>query len=151
MRMQGVGSSELTHVDLFAGIGGSSLALERVGARTVAAVEIDKYCRGALGRRFPGAALFEDVAKVGGDELRAVGFVPERGIVTGGFPCEDISIAGRGAGLAGERSGMFFHFVRLLDELHPRWFILENVPRLLSVNGGRDMATIKWIPLLNLS
>jgi site-specific DNA-cytosine methylase len=91
---------------------------------------------------FPGAAMFTDIKDVRGDDLRAAGFVPERGIITGGFPCQDISIAGRGAGLAGNRSGLFWEIIRLLDDLHPKWFILENVPRLLSINGGRDMGTV---------
>lgn len=132
----------LTHVDLFAGIGGFSTALERAGAKTVAAVEVDKYCQEQLRLRFPDVTVFGDIKEVSGDDLRAAGFVPERGVITGGFPCQDISVAGRGAGLAGARSGLFSEIVRLLDDLQPRWFVLENVPRLLSINGGRDMATV---------
>lgn len=132
----------LTHVDLFAGIGGFGLALERAGAKTVASVEIDKNCQNILRRHFPGATIFDDITKVGGDELRAAGFIPERGVITGGFPCQDLSIAGRGAGLAGGRSGLFWEIVRLLDDLQPRWFILENVPRLLTINDGRDMGSV---------
>jgi len=134
--------TQLTHVDLFAGVGGFSLALERAGAKSVANVEIDKYCRQILGRHFPSAKQFDDIKNVSGDDLRSAGFIPERGIITGGFPCQDISIAGKGAGLSGDRSGLFWEIVRLLEELHPKWFILENVPRLLSINGGRDMATV---------
>lgn len=134
--------TQLTHVDLFAGVGGFSLALERAGAKTVANVEIDKYCRQILARHFPDAKQFDDIKNVSGDDLRSAGFIPERGIITGGFPCQDISIAGKGAGLSGDRSGLFWEIVRLLEELHPKWFILENVPRLLSINGGRDMATV---------
>lgn len=110
--------------------------------KTVAAVEIAPPARRVFARNFPDAALFDDVTKVGGDDLRAVGFVPERGIITGGWPCQDISVAGQGRGLAGERSGLFSEIVRLLEELHPRWFVLENVPRLLSINGGRDMGAV---------
>lgn len=134
--------SDLTLVELFAGIGGFSCGFERAGVRTVAAVEIDAAARSVLAKNYPNVALFDDVTKVGGDELRAVGFVPERGIITGGWPCQDISVAGRGKGLAGERSGLFSEVVRLLEELHPRWFVLENVPRLLSINGGRDMGAV---------
>ncbi len=108
----------------------------------MASVEIDKHCQKVLAKHFPDSALFDDVAKVSGDDLRAVGFVPERGIITAGFPCQDISIAGKGRGLSGERSGLFWEIVRLLDELHPKWFMLENVPRLLTINGGRDMDTV---------
>lgn len=134
--------SDLTLVELFAGIGGFSCGFERAGVRTVAAVEINPAARSVLENNFPDAALFDDVTKVGGDELRAVGFVPERGIITAGWPCQDISIARRGEGLTGHRSGLFSEVVRLLSELQPRWFVLENVPRLLSVNAGRDMGIV---------
>lgn len=134
--------TDLTLVELFAGIGGFSCGFERAGVKTVAAVEIDPAARRIFSRHFPDAVLFDDVTKVGGDDLRAVGFVPERGIITGGWPCQDISVAGRGEGLAGERSGLFSEIVRLLVELQPRWFVLENVPRLLTINGGRDMGAV---------
>jgi DNA (cytosine-5)-methyltransferase 1 len=134
--------SDLTLVELFAGIGGFSCAFESVGVKTVAAVEIDANARRVLAKNFPEATLFNDVTEVSGDALRAVGFVPERGIITAGWPCQDISVAGRGNGLAGERSGLFSEILRLLDELRPQWFLLENVPRLLSINGGRDMGTV---------
>ena len=134
--------TEMTLVELFAGIGGFSCGFESVGVKTVAAVEINEAARSVLARRMPNIALFDDVTKVGGDDLRAVGFVPERGIITGGWPCQDLSVAGHGPGLAGERSGLFSEIVRLLDELQPKWFVLENVPRLLSINGGRDMGAV---------
>ena len=134
--------TDLTAVSLFAGVGGFDLALERNGVKVVAAVEIDKHARGVLERRFPDTTLFEDVTEVTGDQLRAAGFVPERGIITGGFPCQDLSVAGKRAGLEGGRSGLFWHIVRLAKELQPKWLILENVPGLLSSNGGQDMGTV---------
>lgn len=124
--------SELTAVSLFAGIEGFGLALDRCGVTVKASVEIDAECRGVIARHFPQVKLFNDVRTVTGDELRAAGFVPERGILTGGFPCQDLSIAGRRAGLGGARSGLFWEIMRLADELSPRWLILENVPGLLS-------------------
>lgn len=132
----------LTAVSLFAGVGGFDLAMERNGIDVVAAVEIDEKARAVLARRFPNTRLFADVTKVSSNELRDAGFVPDRGIITGGFPCQDLSVAGRRAGLAGERSGLFWHIIRLVDELHPRWIVLENVPGLLSSEGGRDMGII---------
>ena len=131
-----------TFIDLFAGIGGFSCGFEKAGAVTVAAVEIDPQCRELLGNKFPNAKLFDDVTKVSGDELRAAGFVSERGILTAGWPCQDISVAGRGKGLSGDRSGLFWEVARILRELEPAWFVLENVPRLLSINGGRDMGAV---------
>ncbi len=122
----------LTLVSLFDGIGGFPLAFERAGARTVATVEIDTAAAAVSARHFPQAQQFDDVTKVTGDELRSVGFVAERGVVTAGWPCQDFSVAGRRAGLAGARSGLWWHVVRLLDECKPRWFVGENVPGLLS-------------------
>jgi DNA (cytosine-5)-methyltransferase 1 len=134
--------SDLTVVSLFDGIGGFPLAFERAGATTVATVEIDKAAAAISARHFPHAHQFDDVTKVTGDDLRAVGFVPERGLITAGWPCQDLSVAGRRAGLGGARSGLWWEVVRLLDELHPKWFVGENVPGLLSSNGGRDMGAV---------
>lgn len=133
---------ELTAVSLFAGVGGFDIALERAGVKVVAAVEIDDNARGVLKHRFPNHQLFNDVCEVTGEQLRSAGFIPNNGIIVGGFPCQDLSVAGRRAGLAGERSGLFWEIVRLVDELRPRYLILENVPGLLSSNRGRDMGTV---------
>jgi DNA (cytosine-5)-methyltransferase 1 len=124
--------SGLTAVSLFAGIEGFGLALERSGITVKAAVEIDPACRGILRRHFPRTALFSDVTKVTAREILAAGFVPRRGILAGGWPCQDLSIAGLRAGLGGARSGLFWHFMRLADELRPQWILAENVPGLLS-------------------
>lgn len=140
--LTGWGGEQITLVELFAGIGGFSAAFENFGVKTTGMVEIDPKCRSVLRKNFPEAALFDDVTKVSGNDLRATGFVPERGVLTGGWPCQDISIAGKQKGLAGSRSGLFWEVVRLLSELHPKWFILENVPRLLSINNGRDMGAV---------
>ena len=134
--------TDLTAVSLFAGVGGFDLALERNGVKVVAAVEIDKNARQVLERKFPETQIFNDVTEVTSDQLRAAGFVPERGIITGGFPCQDLSVAGKRAGLSGGRSGLFWEVVRLARELQPKWLILENVPGLLSSNGGQDMGTV---------
>ena len=134
--------TDLTAISLFAGVGGFDLAMQRNGIKTVATVEIDKNARGVLERRFPDATHFTDVTKVTGDELKAAGFIPERGIITGGFPCQDLSVAGKRAGLAGKRSGLYWEIIRLVDELSPAYLVLENVPGLLSSNGGRDMGTV---------
>lgn len=122
----------LTLVSLFDGIGGFPLALSRAGVRTVATVEIDESAAAVSARHFPDAAQFSDVTEVSADDLRAAGFVPGRGIITAGWPCQDFSVAGRRAGLAGARSGLWWEVVRLLAELQPCWFVGENVPGLLS-------------------
>lgn len=137
-------SVNLTAVSLFAGIqvGGFDLALERAGVKVVAAVEIDPAARKVLARHFPDTVLFEDVREVTGDALRAAGFVPERGIVTAGWPCQGNSPAGHRKGLADPRSGLWSHVVRLLAVLRPAWFFGENVAGLLSVNRGADFAVV---------
>jgi DNA (cytosine-5)-methyltransferase 1 len=132
----------LTAVSLFAGIGGIDRALERAGVHVVAAVEIDPACREVLRRHFPKVKLFEDVTEVTGDQLRAAGFVPGRGLVAAGWPCQGNSVAGRRGGMADPRSGLWRHVVRLLAETRPRWFLGENVPGLLSISGGRDFGTV---------
>ena len=131
-----------TAVSLFAGIGGFDLALERQGVKVVASVEIDKKAQDVLRRHFPNSTIFGDITGVTGEQLRATGFEPANGIITGGFPCQDLSVAGKRAGLAGKRSGLFWEICRLLDETRAQTFILENVPGLLSSNGGKDMAVV---------
>lgn len=116
--------------------------MQRCGIDVVASVEIDKHASKVLAARFPNTHLFSDVSEVTGEQLRAVGFDPDNGIITGGFPCQDLSIAGARRGLAGERSGLFWQIIRLADELRPKWLVLENVPGLLSSNGGKDMGIV---------
>jgi len=131
-----------TAVSLFAGVGGFDLALERAGVKVVASVEWDKHAQNVLRKQFPNAQVFGDIQGVTGEQLRAAGFDPTDGIITGGFPCQDLSVAGKRAGLAGSRSGLFWEICRLLDETRTQTFILENVPGLLSSNNGRDMAVV---------
>lgn len=131
-----------TAVSLFAGVGGFDLALERQGVKVVASVEIDKKASAVLAKHFPDSQLFGDIQEVTGEQLIQAGFNPVGGIITGGFPCQDLSVAGKRAGLTGKRSGLFWEICRLLDETKAENFILENVVGLLSSNGGADMATV---------
>lgn len=117
----------LNGLDLFSGIGGLSLAL-KPWARTVAYCENDRYAQSVLLSRMRSgelchAPIWDDVRTLRGDSLG--NWID---IIFGGFPCQDISIAGYGAGLAGKRSGLFFEIVRLARELRPRFVFLENVP-----------------------
>jgi DNA (cytosine-5)-methyltransferase 1 len=134
--------TNLTAVSLFAGVGGFDLALERNGVKVVASAEIDKHARSVLARHFPNATQYDDVRKVTADGLRTAGFIPERGIITGGFPCQDLSVAGKRAGLAGVRSGLFYEIARIADETRAKWLVLENVPGLLSSQRGADMGAV---------
>jgi len=162
-------------LDLFSGIGGFSLGLERAGMRTVAFCEIDPYARAVLRKHWPDVPCYEDVRAVTAARLRADGILGaatsvadaelstangsrggdersnaagrrQRGfarsdihsvdVICGGFPCQDISYAGKGAGLAGERSGLWREIARLVGEIRPRYVILENVSALLSRGLG---------------
>ena len=132
----------ITGVSLFAGVGGFDLAMERNGVNVVASVEIDKHCQKVLANRFPNSKLFDDVTTVTGEELLNVGFNPSKGIIAGGFPCQDLSVAGKRAGLAGERSGLFWEIARIVEETKSEYFLIENVPGLLSSNKGRDFGVV---------
>jgi DNA (cytosine-5)-methyltransferase 1 len=113
-------------LDLFSGIGGFSLGLERAGMRTVAFCEIEPYCRAVLRKHWPDVPIFEDVRNLRAEHVGTVD------VICGGFPCQDISLAGKGAGLAGERSGLWSEYQRLISELRPAWVIAENVSALRS-------------------
>src|SRR5450631_4527663 len=109
-------------LDLFSGIGGFSLGLERAGMRTIAFCEIDPFCRDVLARHWPEVTCHEDVRT-----LRGI----TADVICGGFPCQDISGAGNGAGLEGSRSGLWKEYARLIGEVRPRYAIVENVSALL--------------------
>lgn len=117
-------------LDLFSGVGGFSLGLERAGMRTVAFCEIEPFCRAVLAKHWPGVPCYDDVRTLTASRLAADGVVP--GVICGGFPCQDLSIAGRGAGLSGDRSGLWFEYLRVIEEVRPSWVIIENVPALRS-------------------
>ena len=107
---------------LFSGIGGLELGLQSSGiGRTVWQVEKSEFCRRVLERHWPGVERFEDVKECGEQNL------PHVDLICGGFPCQDVSAAGKGAGLAGERSGLWFEFARIVGELRPQWVVVENV------------------------
>ena len=133
---------ELTGVSLFAGIGGFDLAMQRQGVKVVASVEIDKNCNKVLAQHFPNTKQFNDITEVKGSDLIEAGFTPDRGIITGGFPCQDLSVAGKRAGLAGARSGLFWEAARIVEETQSNWFIIENVPGLLTSNSGADFGVV---------
>ena len=126
----------LRYLSLFSGIGGFDLGFDRAGMVCAGQVEFDEKARAVLARHWPDVPRLNDVREVQGDEFGAVD------LICGGFPCQDVSVAGRRAGLAGERSGLWYEFHRLIDRVRPRWAVIENVPGLLSSNGGRDFAAV---------
>ncbi len=135
----------LTFGSLFAGIGGLDIGLERAGMQCAWQVEIDDYATRVLERHWPNVARFRDVRDCGAGNLGPVD------LICGGFPCQDVSFAGKRAGLGGERSTLWSEFARIVDEIKPRWVLAENVAGLLSANDGqffgtvlRDLATIGY-------
>lgn len=121
---------KLRVLDLFSGIGGFSLGLERTGGfETVAFCEIEEFPRRVLAKHWPDVPCYRDVRELTGERLTADGIAVD--VICGGFPCQDISRAGNRAGMAGERSGLWFEYARLIGELRPRFVIVENVSALL--------------------
>lgn len=125
-------------LDLFSGIGGLTTALSK-WVIPIAYCESDRYAQSVLlsrmaGGDLPRAPIWDDVCSLDGQSL----LLPGVDIIYGGFPCQDISVAGSGAGLAGERSGLFFEISRLVRELSPNFVFLENVPA-ITTRGGLDV------------
>ena len=126
---------KLRVLDLFSGIGGFSLGLERTGGfETVAFCEIEPYPRAVLAKHWPGVPIYDDVRTLTADALRRDGIAVD--VICGGFPCQDLSRAGTGAGITGDRSGLWSEFARLIGELRPDYAILENVAALLDDGMG---------------
>ena len=130
----------MRHLDLFSGIGGFALAASWVWKKDYEPVvfcEIDKFCWKVLKKHWPNVPIIEDIKKLNGVE-----YAGTTALITAGFPCQDLSIAGKRKGLKGKQSGLFYELARIIEMVKPKWIILENVPGLLSVNNGKDMAEI---------
>jgi len=160
----------MKHFDLFSGYGGFTLALEKVyghnsinqgregnrknlssdgnisdiehgnrrteSAETIGFSEIDKYASAVLKHRWPNIKNYGDITKIDWSK------VPDFDLLTGGSPCQDLSIAGKRAGLEGNRSGLFYEYMRAVREKQPKYFIWENVKGALSSNKGFDFAAV---------
>jgi DNA (cytosine-5)-methyltransferase 1 len=133
-------------LDLFSGIGGFSLGLERTGGfQTVGFCEIEPYCQAVLRKHWPEVPIYDDVRKLSVGRLASDGIEPD--VICGGFPCQDISVAGKGEGIEGERSGLWSEFARLIGEIRPRFAIVENVSNLLGRGLDRvlgDLAALRF-------
>jgi site-specific DNA-cytosine methylase len=130
---------DLTYLELFAGAGGMSLGLETAGWRCVAHAEIEPHARAVLRHHWPDVPLYGDVAELDGTQFRGVT------MVTGGSPCQDLSIAGKRAGMtegSGTRSSLFFEQVRIWNESQAPYILWENVYGAFSSNAGRDFAAV---------
>lgn len=133
----------LTFVSLFSGVGGFDLGLEAAGWRCVAQVEWDTQCQAVLARHWPDVQRWGDVSTVSGADL------PAADVIAFGSPCQDLSVAGKRAGLEGNRSGLFFEAIRIIREMRdatagtqPRFVIWENVAGALNSSGGWDFAAV---------
>lgn len=126
----------LTSVGLFSGIGGIEEGLRRAGWQTRLLCEIDPAARAVLRQRFPGVKISSDIKELAG--------LPEVDLVTAGFPCQDLSQAGTTKGINGRKSGLVREVFRLLGERNrvQKWVLLENVPFMLQLDGGRAMRVI---------
>ena len=129
-------------VDFFAGIGGIRLGLEQAGHKCVGFCEFDKFARKSY------KAMYDTTGEWESHDVRTIEpyDIPSADIWTGGFPCQDVSVAGKQRGLQGERSGLFYEIIRLLEgraeEDRPEWIVLENVKNLLSIGNGFDFLRV---------
>lgn len=126
----------MTVGSLFAGVGGFDLGFERAGFTVRWQAESDPAAQKVLRHQFPGVRLYDDVRAITADTAERVD------VICGGFPCQDVSVAGKREGLAGSRTGLFWEVVRIARELQPSWMVLENVPGLLTSHSGRDFHTV---------
>lgn len=118
----------------FTGVGGADLGLERAGMTIAWQCELDAWKRSVLASHWPDTPIYEDITKLHDP--------PPVDLLIGGFPCQDLSVAGKRKGFTGERSVLAFDFLRIAESLRPRWLLMENVPGLLSSNNGRDLARL---------
>jgi len=139
--------NKLRVLDLFSGIGGFSLGLERTGGfETVAFCEIEDFPRRVLAKHWPDVPCYRDVRELTADRLATDG-IANIAAITAGFPCQGISIAGKGLGLSDPRSGLWGDTIRLIGELAPAIALLENSPMLLSRGLGDvlgDLASVGY-------
>jgi DNA (cytosine-5)-methyltransferase 1 len=128
----------MKHASFFSGVGGLDLGFERAGIETVSVSEIDPYANAVLAERFPDAPNLGSITEVNANDI------PEADIWSGGFPCQDLSVAGKRAGFAGKRSSLAFTFLDLVQQRRPRWLVLENVPGIFSSNKGADFGRLLY-------
>lgn len=113
---------------LFSGIGGFELGLERAGFEIAAMCEIHPWSRKVLRKHWPDVPIYKNVKKLSAVRLQKDGITPD--VLSGGFPCQDISAAGKGAGITGPRSSLWKDYARLISEIRPKYAIVENVSAL---------------------
>lgn len=131
----------MRYLSTFSGIGGIDLGFDRAGMTCVGQVEIDPKARSVLDRHWPNVPKHDDIttAKEWASDIGLVGRVD---VVCGGAPCQDLSVAGKQAGFAGQRSRLVLDMVALAAHVEADWIVYENVPGLLTSNQGRDLGVL---------
>lgn len=119
--------NSLSVLDIFSGIGGFSLGLEKAGMQTVAFCESNRFCQTVLNSHWSNIPVFSDIRDLCKEDLASL---PKIDVIAGGFPCQDISVAGKQVGIKGERSGLWKEFKRLIKDVKPKYAIIENVANL---------------------
>ena len=133
--------NKLRVLDLFSGIGGFSLGLERTGGfETVAFCEIEAFPRKVLAKHWPDVPCYNDVRTLTAERLAADGIAVD--VITGGFPCQDLSASGKQVGFEGERSSLYAEVLRLACDLRPKFIAMENVANLLVGERGAWFGTL---------
>jgi DNA (cytosine-5)-methyltransferase 1 len=135
----GLRCNQLLYGSLFSGIGGIDLGFDRAGLKCAWQVEINPFARRVLQKHWPEVPKHDDITTFNGNEW------PWVDVIAGGFPCQDISYAGKGAGLQGERSGLFYEAMRIVREMGPRYVVLENVSALLVRGLDQVLGTLASI------
>ena len=134
----------MNYLDLFSGIGGFALAAQRTWGNNLNIVgfcEIEPYAQKVLNKNFPGVPVYKDIKELNGSKFKNID------LITGGFPCQDISIAGYGVGIEGERSGLWSEMLRIISEIRPKFALIENVSAITFRGGTRvvsDLAKIGY-------
>ena len=132
---------QLKILDLFSGLGGFSLGLERTGNfKTVAFCEIDKFCTLILQKHWKGVKIYNDVKEIKKERLEADG-IPSPDVITGGFPCQPFSVAGKQAGTSDDRH-LWPEMFRIIQEFTPRWVVGENVKGITNIQDGMVFETV---------
>lgn len=142
---------KIKYFSTFSGIGGFELGIKNAAAELGLATEcigfseVDKFAISVYQRHFPNTKNYGGIKQINTNEL------PDFDLLVGGFPCQDVSIIGKRAGLAGERTGLFYELARILKAKQPRYFVFENVKGLLSSNKGDDGKAVLAVTLLSTS
>jgi DNA (cytosine-5)-methyltransferase 1 len=133
----------LNKLSLFTGILGDDIASEWAGIKTICCVEIDPFCQQVIKKHHPDMPIIGDVRDVTKEKVKEVSGREWVDIISGGFPCQDVSTSGLRAGInENTRSGLWGEYARIISEFRPRWVVVENVRGLLSIDNGGGFGVV---------